>query len=262
LSAADEHARTAMDQAVAELRAAPHRRLLLDYDGTLVPLVARPELAHPPARLLAVLAQLGREPSMQVHVVSGRPRRDLERWLGHLPIGLHAEHGAWSRRPDGDWRRDARVPLDLEEELVDTAVAVVARTPGAFVEVKSAALAFHYRLVPPVLVERLLRDIRSKVMPVAPPELRWADGAKVVELRPRAIHKGLVAERIARAAPAGTKILAAGDDLTDEDMFSGLPDDAITVKIGHGPSRALVRVDTHAAFIDALVQLSGCPANE
>ena len=31
-----------------------------------------------------------------VHVVSGRRRDTLERWLGALPIGLHAEHGFWS----------------------------------------------------------------------------------------------------------------------------------------------------------------------
>jgi trehalose 6-phosphate synthase/phosphatase len=244
-----------IEAAVEALRAAPQRRLLLDYDGTLVPLVARPELSHPPARLLALLADLAALPATEIHVISGRPVRDLERWLGSLPIGLHAEHGAWSRRIGGSWRRDPRAPLELEEDLIDTAVAVVSRTPGAFVEVKSAALAFHYRLVAPMMVEGLLRDIRAQVLPQLPPELRWSDGAKVIELRPRAIHKGLIAQRIARVAATGTVILAAGDDLTDEDMFTGLPPHAISVKIGVGPSRAMIRVDSHDDFVHALARL-------
>jgi trehalose 6-phosphate synthase/phosphatase len=245
-----------LDEAFERARTAEHLRLLLDYDGTLVPLVSHPELAQPPTEVIALLCRLGRRRRTEVHVVSGRPVRDLDRWLGDLPVALHAEHGAWSRVPLGPWRRDPRAAIDLEEELVDSAVAVVSRTPGAFVEVKSAALAIHYRQVPSALVEKLLSDIRYQVMPFLPAELRWTAGAKVVELRPRAVHKGQIAQRVAAVAPLGAVVLAAGDDVTDEDMFCGLPDDALTVKIGTGPSRALVRADTQVELLAARSRLA------
>ena len=61
--------------------------LLLDYDGTLVPFTATPELARPDPRLLELLcARWPRGRDTEVHVVSGRPAETLEHWLGDLPI--------------------------------------------------------------------------------------------------------------------------------------------------------------------------------
>lgn len=244
-----------LEAAIADLRHAPHRRLLLDYDGTLVPLCSRPELAHPPAALSGLLEALATIPNTEVHIVSGRPTRDLDRWLAKLPVHLHAEHGAWSKAPLGRWQLDERITVELEEDLVDVAIAVVARTPGAFVEVKRTGLAFHYRLVAPVLIDRLFRDIRSKVVPRMPPSLRWAGGSKVVELRPRIVHKGIVAAQVAASAPPGTAVFGAGDDHTDEELFAGLPETALTVKVGAGPSRAILRAASHAELVAALAHL-------
>src|SRR5439155_3971 len=93
--------RAATPPAVVErLRAAAHLLLLLDYDGTLVPHASVPELATADEPLLDLLRTLAARPRTAVHVVSGRSRESLERWLGRLPIGLHADHGFWSR-PSG-----------------------------------------------------------------------------------------------------------------------------------------------------------------
>ncbi|MGE0555739.1 MAG: bifunctional alpha,alpha-trehalose-phosphate synthase (UDP-forming)/trehalose-phosphatase, partial [Gemmatimonadales bacterium] len=92
-------ARTDLSSAIEALAEARSRLLLLDYDGTLVPFNVEPERAVPDAELLELLRELTRLPETEVHVVSGRPRRFLQRWLGALPLGLHAEHGAWSRPP-------------------------------------------------------------------------------------------------------------------------------------------------------------------
>jgi trehalose-6-phosphatase len=57
--------------ALVAAQQAPQVRLLLDYDGTLVPLVRAPELAAPDEELLALLADVARVPSVKVDVVSG-----------------------------------------------------------------------------------------------------------------------------------------------------------------------------------------------
>src|SRR5438552_3801868 len=105
-SGGSEHAATlpppATTHAVVEqLRAATNLLLLLDYDGTLVPHASVPELATPDEALLELLRTLAARPRTHVHVVSGRSRESLDRWLGRLPIGLHADHGFWSRPANG-----------------------------------------------------------------------------------------------------------------------------------------------------------------
>src|SRR4029079_5903911 len=52
--------------------------LLLDYDGTLVPFTATPELARPDAGLLTLLRSLAERSDTEVHIVSGRSREALE----------------------------------------------------------------------------------------------------------------------------------------------------------------------------------------
>jgi trehalose 6-phosphate synthase/phosphatase len=59
--------------------------LLLDYDGTLVPFAPTPDLAEPDDKLILLLQELAARPLTEVHMVSGRSRETLERWLGALP---------------------------------------------------------------------------------------------------------------------------------------------------------------------------------
>ena len=120
---------------------------LLDYDGTLVPYAATPELARPDPALLELLAALASRPRTEVHVVSGRGRKTLEHWLGALPIALHAEHGFWSRRPDGsDWVAITEVATAWRDPALAILRDITTRTPGSLIEVKEVALAWHYRM--------------------------------------------------------------------------------------------------------------------
>ncbi|QQR88960.1 MAG: HAD-IIB family hydrolase [Myxococcales bacterium] len=94
---------------------------LLDYDGTLAPIVALPQLAAPDEELLALLPQVA-DRSSETHVVSGRGQADLQDWLGSLPIGLHAEHGLLSSNiPTSgqarQWVVDPRLPEERIEEI-------------------------------------------------------------------------------------------------------------------------------------------------
>src|SRR5688500_8619674 len=85
--------------------------LLVDYDGTLVPIARAPELAAPDDDVLALLDALAVRRGLRVEIVSGRAHLDLDTWLGHLPIAIWAEHGFWHRpRPGEPWQAGSSVP--------------------------------------------------------------------------------------------------------------------------------------------------------
>jgi trehalose 6-phosphate synthase/phosphatase len=237
--------RAALDRAAAAL----HLALLLDYDGTLVPFASTPELAAPGPELLTLLGRLAARPRTEVHLVSGRPRRTMERWFGALDVGLHAEHGVWSRFAGGGWE-GAPLPEMPWRQSVRTILRDFAeRTPGSLIEEKTAGFAWHYRSADPEYGAVQAKELSlhlSTVLSSVPVEI--LPGDKVVEVRIHGIHKGRVASQVARRAPEGTVFLALGDDRTDEDLFAALPGGSVAIHVGPGPSRAPLRIpDVRAA---------------
>jgi len=231
-----------------QLRRAPRRVLLLDYDGTLVPFAPMPDLAFPDDALRDLLATLAADPACHVHILSGRSRESLDAWLGDLPIGLHGEHGFSSRWPGEPWSTAAittgsREGLDAVEAVM---LDIAARTPGSFVERKGVALDWHYRMAEPLLAARHLNLLRRQLHALIVPGLELLDGAKILEVRVRGMDKGAATRRIMAqeaASDADLGTLALGDDRTDEDMFAALGPAAITVRVGPGATRARHRVD-------------------
>ena len=254
--------RSALSTLIARLRAAPSLLLLLDYDGTLVPFAPVPDLALPDAELLDLLRRLAARPHTAVHLVSGRLRETMETWCADLPVGLHAEHGLWSRpRPGGPWRKRPLPAVDWRERVRPLLAELTARTPGALVEEKTASIAWHYRMADPALGAARAAALRRKLKALldgAPAEVLTGDA--VVEVRPRGIHKGLIVAPLVDEAPAGTLIAAMGDDRTDEDLFAALPPDAVAIRVGRGASRARWRLDDVAAARAFLAALLEAPA--
>jgi trehalose 6-phosphate synthase/phosphatase len=200
--------------------------------------------------LLGVLSARDR-----VHVVSGRPRADLERWFGALPLDLHAEHGFWSRaRGSGTW-----TPLDpgaaaWKGEIRPVLEDIARRTPGSFVEEKTVTLAWHYRRSDPELAGEHARALRARLAERLEAEaLEVLGGAKVLEIRPRGVHKGRVVPRILADAPNAAAVIAIGDDRTDEDIFAALPPSAHTIHVGNANSRAAYRLP-HAVAVRRLLR--------
>ncbi|HET7752381.1 MAG TPA: bifunctional alpha,alpha-trehalose-phosphate synthase (UDP-forming)/trehalose-phosphatase [Anaeromyxobacteraceae bacterium] len=235
--------RAALREATDRARRAPRLVMLLDYDGTLVPFVATPELAIPDAALIELLRRLAARPSTEVHLVSGRKRATLERWFGSLPVGLHAEHGFWSRFPGGAWKpievRDVRWREPVLEILRD----FTERTPGALIEEKTAGVAWHYRAADPEYGSAQSRELTvhlSTLLSNAPVEILQGD--KVLEVRPHGIDKGRAAAQVLAQDAPGRLVFAMGDDRTDEDLFAALPAGSIAVHVGPGESRAALRV--------------------
>jgi trehalose 6-phosphate synthase/phosphatase len=232
---------------VARLRSAERLVLLLDYDGTLVPFARAPDLAAPDRPLRDLLAALAARPGVRVHVVSGRRKEPLERWLGDLPVGLHAEHGFWSRpAPDRPWVAMKDVSVAWKPDVRRVLEHATTVTPGALVEEKTATLAWHYRMAEPELgaarAEELWHRLQQMLKDSQVDLLR---GEKVIEVRPADVTKARVVDRVlGQLDPPAPTVAAMGDDHTDEDLFKALPPGAIAVGVGYRPTIAQYRVAT------------------
>ncbi len=227
-----------------ELRGAEHLVLLLDYDGTLVSFASTPQLASPDPDLLSLLNALAQRPRTTVHVLSGRTRETLEQWLGDLPIGLHAEHGFWSRiEPGSEWESLNGRTSEWKQEALPILEEFSATTPGSLLEEKTAGLAWHYRMADPDLGQLHVSKLISRLeKELAGLPVEVLSGDKVIEIRAQGISKGVVASRVIAIQKGPFSVLAMGDDQTDEDVFATLPPEGFTIHVGPRPSRAKYRL--------------------
>ncbi|CAN5147869.1 bifunctional alpha,alpha-trehalose-phosphate synthase (UDP-forming)/trehalose-phosphatase [soil metagenome] len=211
------------------------RTIVLDYDGTLREIEAHPDLALPTPEIRSVLRALAALPATDVHIVSGRRRRNLEQWFGQLPIYLCAEHGYLARAPGEPWRALVELDLDWMPRIERLLRRVAADVPGAFVERKSCAIAWHYREAEPEYgawrARELLNDLQQQLAG-EPAEVLL--GHRVVEVRARGVDKGLYVRNLFPDGkkPARSFVLGLGDDRTDHDLLEALPSGSIAGHVG------------------------------
>lgn len=213
-------------------RRATQRLLLLDYDGTLAPIVRRPSLAGPSSSLLELLSALTRDPSNFVVVISGRDRQTLDRWLGGANVALVAEHGFWLREAGGDWRLLKEMNSAWKEHVRPILQFYADRLPGAHVEEKEFSLAWHYRMADPEQARQLAAELTDHIHGfTSNSDIQVLQGNKVVEVRNAGVNKGTAVQHWLQDRPFEF-ILCVGDDWTDEDMFAVVPEHAFSIRIG------------------------------
>lgn len=238
---------------------ASRRLVLLDYDGTLVPFAAHPSAAAPDGPLLALLGRLAGLPGTDIVLISGRDATTLDRWFGGLPLSLVAEHGARARRGEGPWEVPHLSAPEGWTRVVETMQVFADRLPGAFVEQKDVAVAWHWRNADPetgAAREAELVEALGALLQGGP--LGVLRGSKVVEVRGTSAHKGAAAGRWLGRGPYDL-VLGAGDDTTDEDLFAALPPSAWSVRVGLGETRARFSVEDPGELRALLEDLSRAP---
>lgn len=222
---------------------AKHRLLLLDYDGTLRSFAATPNplQAKPSPALLELLRNLASLSNTTVCIISGRPRKALEGWFDGIPVVLAAEHGAWVKY-NGEWMQQQVSLHEHKKTILPIMEHYAERTPGARIEQKDFAMVWHYRGVPTELAYARTASLRYELGQVlAGSDIGVYSGAKIIEVKPRTVHKGAVAEDLLALYPADF-ILCIGDDYTDEDMFRAAPEEAYSLKVGLGETHARYQV--------------------
>lgn len=241
--------------------------LLLDIDGTLAPIAPRPEDARVPAETIAVLGSLAGMPHTHLALVTGRAPASARRLVPVPGAWIIGNHGAEQLAPEGAHTVDPRVAAyaPAVQRAVAELAPVLAAVPGAWVEDKEWSASVHYRQAAPVDAPRVAAAARAAGARVG---LRVGEGKMVVELRaPVAVDKGTAGVALARAlgadAPAAA-VLAAGDDVTDEDLFRHLgeawpePGRMFTVRVGSPdvPTAAAYRVADPEAFRGVLAAVA------
>jgi trehalose 6-phosphate synthase/phosphatase len=221
-----------------DYRRSLNRLLLFDYDGTLVPFASHPLLARADRRLLKILHLLGANPRNELVLLSGRDKATLEDWFGSLPIGLVAEHGAWIKERQKRWEIAKPISADWKANLLPVLQSYAGRVPGTWVEEKEFSLVWHYRRAVEEQGAFAARELTDDLCALAANiDVQILQANMAVEIRNTGIHKGLASQRWLQSAPFDF-ILAIGDDLTDEDTFTVLPDHAYSIRVGNGPTHA------------------------
>ena len=228
--------------------------VFLDFDGTLVEIVARPELVELAPTTHAILDRLKEQLSGAIAVVTGRELHDLEVFLDGLDVAAAAVHGMIRKSAEGDITStefDSAAIKRVEQELVRSTT----EHDGLLLERKDGSIALHYRARPDL--EQFCRTLATTLTKEAG-SLTLTPGKMVFEIRAASVDKGTAISDFLSEAPfAGRVPLFAGDDVTDEDGFMEVNRrGGLSIKIGDGSTEAQYRAPSTAAFIAWLDRLS------
>ena len=235
---------TTRKKLVSDYAKSRNRLLLLDYDGTLVGFKGKPAQAGPDDEIMSLLESLSGKPKNTVVIISGRDKETLLKWLGGLNVILIAEHGAWIKQKDKDWESAEQITSDWKDTISPILELYSDRTPGSSVEEKDFSLVWHYRRADPELAYLREQELRDALLNLTENlDVGVFEGNKILEIRNVGVNKGRAAE-FWIAKQNWEFLLAAGDDYTDEEMFSVLPEGAYSIKVGLSISKARFNVDT------------------
>jgi alpha,alpha-trehalose-phosphate synthase [UDP-forming]/trehalose-phosphatase len=216
--------------------------ILTDLDGTLIPFAPTPEEAVPDPQLLELLQSLAALPGLHVAVVSGRPHAVLERYFSDPSIWLVAEHGAWCRG-EGAWQSTIDLDPKPVQDLADRLEAIAKHHVGARIERKTWSCAIHYRQMRPYARAAFGVEVTVAIdeFLALHPSFERVDGSQVIEIRAAAARKSSAVGWVKRQL-GDARLIAIGDDLTDEHLFGALgPLDEPVLVRGGIPRRSHAR---------------------
>lgn len=208
------------------------QRLLcaFDFDGTLAPIVLRPEHARLPDDIRQHLLELSEY--APVAIITGRSVEDICSRLGFDPDFIVGNHGlegvpGWEAQASRHQAMCIGWHIQLAQALLDYS--------GIQLEDKRYSLSVHYRSAQDAeqAVARL-----TALFATLEPQPRVVAGKYVFNLLPQdAGHKGNALEQLI-AISGASHALYVGDDVTDEDVFRLQRRDLLSVRVEHAPHSA------------------------
>ena len=232
--------------------------LFLDFDGTLADLASEPEAVEVASGVIPALVRLSEQLNGALAIVSGRRLADLDRFLAPLRLPAAAEHGAQRRHADG---RILSLATPDVQDVARRAAELAAHHDGLRVEIKSAAVALHYRHAP--ALESLCLQVMQQAAD-STPGVELLRGKFVFEVKPASVSKGTAIRAFMTEPPfAGRRPVFAGDDTTDEDGFSAVQLlGGEGIKVGDGATQARHRCASPAALRQWLHTALGGPTED
>jgi trehalose 6-phosphate phosphatase len=219
------------------IRSAKRISLFLDFDGTLVPITPDPATPQLDGETAATLKLLLSRSALVTTIISGRAVEDLYariRLEGLIYAGNHGLEifGRQLRFVEASASERQKGLARLCEELAEELRSV----PGAIVEFKGLTASVHHRLATDadrVEIQRIVYSATARHGDL----FRVNPGRKIFDIVPRTNwHKGAAVLWINKHLDTSDGLLTIylGDDTSDEDAFSVLPD-SITIKVGDAP---------------------------
>lgn len=206
--------------------------LFLDYDGTLTPIVSRPADAVLSTEMRATVQAVAAR--LPVVIVSGRGRRNVEDMVQIDGLGYVGSHGFDIVGPAGSGvaREIAAGALPMLDDAEAELREALADIPGALVERKRFGIAVHFRLVADGAFGQIEEAVSTAL--ARRPDLRRAEGKKVIELRPDVDwDKGCaVLWLLEELGLSHAHPIHIGDDLTDETVFTAIAETGTGIFVG------------------------------
>lgn len=217
----------------------------LDFDGTMAPLVDRPDAARPLPQSAQLAQELSRQPGIITALISGRDLQSLrEVYPGPRPEVLIGSHGAEREVPISLHAAAQRIELtDPQAELLRAVTELLgeisANFPGTALEYKPASTVLHVRQAEEQLGLQALAAAQQRLAQL--PGLRLLAGKAVLEASVLSATKGQALAWL-REVSGAASLLFVGDDVTDEDGFKILGPDDLGIKVGAGETAAAYRI--------------------
>jgi trehalose 6-phosphate phosphatase len=235
--------------------------VFLDYDGTLTPIVSRPEDAVLDREVRQTLKELADQ--CFVAVISGRDLKDVQNLVGLGDIYYAGSHGFDIAGPRGQHLeyqlgKEFLPALDKAEKSLRDRLEK--KITGVQVERKKFSIAVHYRRA----ARGTVREVEEAVDQAKKESdrLRKSSGKKIFELQPDIDwHKGKallwLLEQLGIDRPEVIPFYV-GDDVTDEDAFKVLKDRGIGIAVQEAPAPTAARYrlrnpDEVQQFLKALI---------
>lgn len=241
--------------------------VLLDYDGTLTPIVNDPSQALLPSRTRDILTELAE--LFTVGIVSGRSLQKVRGFVQLESLLYAGSHGfdIWSPHSESMRYQVAADQLPQLATIRDRLTERLTGIKGAAVEDNIFSVSVHYRNCDAEDVQQVydvVQQVRSDF-----PSIRFGTGKKVFELRPDIVwDKGRAMVWLLQALGLRERddvfTIYIGDDMTDEDAFQIFVEQAaqgagIVVTDENkctGAHYSLRNPEEVAAFLSRLVELA------
>ncbi|MEW6102935.1 MAG: trehalose-phosphatase [bacterium] len=212
--------------------------LLLDYDGTLTPIVETPQDAIISKETKELLQRLSKKSNYALGIISGRSLEDIKNTVGVKDIIYAGNHGLEIEGPSIKFKSWVSLRIkSVIHRIADDMRKRLSKIKGVLIEDKELTLSIHYRLVGkkdmPVF-EKIISEVTASYTD----KIKVDCGKKVYEIKPAVKwDKGrVVLWLLSRKQFSFDKKrilpIYLGDDTTDEEAFKALKRKGLTIFVG------------------------------
>ncbi|MBI2040428.1 trehalose-phosphatase [Candidatus Microgenomates bacterium] len=227
-----------LDKITAFFKKSPVKIIMLDFDGTLTPIVKSPKEAKLSIGTRHLLQKLCQKPNLYLAIVSGRELKDIKKKIGLPNIIYGGNHGLEGEILGEKYsfpipQKTLAVLKDIREQLNK----ITNQFEGIFIEDKRLTFSLHYRLADKQQMPKVKLLLQETIKPYVKKGLISVVAGKMVfDIRPKVNwDKGSFAKLVTDQMYTQTKIppviIYIADDTTDEDVFRRFNKE-ITIKVG------------------------------